>query len=131
MSQEGFETVRRLLAALNQRDVDGYLACCTDDVQLRPATVSIEGAYHSASGIRRFFGDLRATTPDFQVEVERLEAVGQKVLAYERGNAIGRANGVGGALEFTTVYQFERGKIRRIQVFLDRDEALEAAGLRE
>jgi limonene-1,2-epoxide hydrolase len=80
MSQEQFETVQKLLAALNQRDPEGYLACCTHDVELRPATVSVEGAYHGASGVRRFIDDLRATTPDFQVEVERLEAVGQKVL---------------------------------------------------
>jgi|SRR5215217_1676253 len=131
MSPDRLETVRELLAALNQRDLDGYLACCTADVELIPATVAVEGTYRGATGIRRFFGDLRDTSPDFRVELERLDAVGQSVLADERGNASGRASGAGAGLEFTTVYEFERGKIRRIQMFLDRRTALEAVAPRE
>ena len=34
MSQENVEMVKRAVAAINQRDIDGYLACCTEDVQL-------------------------------------------------------------------------------------------------
>ena len=34
MSQENVETVHRAIAAINRRDIDGYLACCTKDVQL-------------------------------------------------------------------------------------------------
>jgi hypothetical protein len=36
MSQENVEVVRRAVFALNERDIDGYLACCTEDVQLLP-----------------------------------------------------------------------------------------------
>lgn len=131
MSRGRFETVRRVLAALNERDVEGYLACCTDDVELIPATGAIEGGYTGRSGIQRFFADLRDTAPDIQVETERLQAINNRVLAVENGRASGRASGVGGAIAFTTVYDFADGKIRRIQVFLNRAEALEAVGLRE
>jgi len=31
MSQENVELVKRAVASVNQRDIDGYLACCTDD----------------------------------------------------------------------------------------------------
>jgi hypothetical protein len=33
MSQENVEIVERAVAAINQRDIGGYLACCTDDVE--------------------------------------------------------------------------------------------------
>jgi hypothetical protein len=129
MSREKFETVRKVLAALNERDVDGYLTCCTEDVELVPATVAIEGGYTGRSGIQRFFVDLRDAAPDIQVEIERLEAFGQNVIAFERGSASGRASEVRGDLAFTTVYEFAGPRIRRIQVFLNREEALQAAGL--
>jgi ketosteroid isomerase-like protein len=127
VSQQKFEAVRNIVVALNERDVDGYIACCTDDVELVPATAAIAGTYSGASGIQRFFADLQDTAPDMQVEIERLEVVGGNVLAFERGNASGRASGVGGDLEFTTLYEFADGRVRRISVFLDRQEATEAA----
>ena len=133
MSQEKFETVQRYLAALNARDVDAYFACCTDDVVLVPATVAIEGEYRGRSGIERFFADLRDTAPDMKVEAERLEAVGQKVLAFERGKASGRASEVGAEIDFMTVYEFEGRKISRVLVFLSRQypSARQTTGLSE
>jgi hypothetical protein len=32
MSQENLELVKRAVAALNERDIDRYLACCTEDI---------------------------------------------------------------------------------------------------
>jgi ketosteroid isomerase-like protein len=119
------------VAALNKRDVDQYLACCTDNVELVPATGAIEGGYTGRRGIERLFADLGDAAPDIQVQVERVEIVGQHVLAYERGSARGRVSEVPGEIAFTTVYEFEDSKIRRIQVFLDRQQALEAVELRE
>jgi hypothetical protein len=57
MSQENVEVVQKAVSALNERDIDRYLACCTDDVQLLPPTAAVEGAYEGPSGIRRFFAD--------------------------------------------------------------------------
>ncbi len=131
MSEEKFESVRTVVAALNDRDVDAYLSCCTDDVGLVPATVAIEGSYIGQTGIERFFADLRDAAPDFRINVERLEAVGQTVIAFERGSASGRASVIGVELELTTLYEFAGPRIKRIQVFVDRQRALEAAGLSE
>jgi hypothetical protein len=132
MSQQKFETVRRYLVALNARDLDACLACCADDVVLVPVTVAIEGEYTGRSGIERFFADLRDTVPDMEVEAERLETVGQNVLAFERGRASGRASQVdAGSIDFTTVYEFQGRKISRIRVFFNREEALVAVGREE
>ena len=131
MERESFETVQEVVVALNQRDVGRYLACCTDDVELIPATASIEGGYTGRSGIQRFFADLQDTAPDIQVEIERLKTVGQSVVAWERASASGRTSEATGEMDFTTVYEFAGPEIRRIQVFLDRQDAFAAAGLRE
>jgi ketosteroid isomerase-like protein len=130
MSQENFKVVREAVAALNQRDVDAYVACCADDVRLLPPTAAVEGAYEGRSGIRRFFADIQDAVPDFRLNVERMEAIGpDRVLVSFRATASGRSSGVGAAFPATTVYDLAGGKIKRARVFLDRDEAIQAAGL--
>jgi ketosteroid isomerase-like protein len=132
MSEENVDTARRCVEALNSRDLDAYLACCTDDVELRTALVAIEGAHVGAVGIQRFFADLRDTAPDFWLEVEHVEAVGEdRVLVFERGRASGRSSGVTleEGIPFGAIYDFADGKIKRIRVFANRQEAIEAAGL--
>ena len=65
MSQENVEIVQRAIAAVNDRDIDGYLACCTADVRMENANVAIEGAYEGSDGIGRFFADVRRYSPGF------------------------------------------------------------------
>jgi ketosteroid isomerase-like protein len=132
MSEENVETVERAITAINERDVDGYLACCTEDIQLRTPVSPVVGAYEGADGIRRFFADIEDAGPDFRLVLERLEAVdGERVLAFTGVAVHGRASGLSVPLQTGNVYEFEEGKIRRIQIFSDREEALKAAGLRE
>jgi ketosteroid isomerase-like protein len=130
MSEENVEIVERAIAAINERDIDGYLACCTEDIQLQTPVSPVAGVYEGADGIRRFFADIEDAGPDFRLDLERLEAVeGERVLAFVGIAAHGRASGLPIPAETGNVYEFEEGKIRRIQIFLDRGEALEAAGL--
>ena len=139
MSEENVEVVRRVIEAINRRDIDAYLAYCTEDVQLITPVTEVSGAYERAEGIRRFFADLADATPDFTLTIERLEAVGSdRVLAFTRMSASGRASGIqAGAdtgrayVELGAVYGLVDGKLAHTRVFYDRTEALEAAGLRE
>ena len=59
--------MQRALDAMNHRDVERYLACCTDDVELQPPTSAIEGVYEGRAGIRRFFAGIEDTGPDFRL----------------------------------------------------------------
>ena len=77
MSQENVEIVQRAIAAVNDRDVDRYLACCTEDIQMRTPLAPIEGVYEGADAIRRFFANVQDTSPDFRIEVERLTRLRQ------------------------------------------------------
>ena len=69
MSQENVEVVEQAIAAINNRDVDRYLACCTDDIELRTPWAAVEGAYQGPEAIRRFFDDVRQTGPDFRIAI--------------------------------------------------------------
>jgi ketosteroid isomerase-like protein len=134
MSDDNVEVVRRAVSALNERDIDRYLACCTEDFELVTPLAPIGGVYEGADAIRRFFADIQDTSPDFRLDLERVEAVGaDRVLGFLHLTASGRASGIPAAagLPTTNIYDFVNGKISRIRIFLDRQEALEAAGLRE
>jgi ketosteroid isomerase-like protein len=134
MSQENMEVVKRAIAAINDHDFESYLACCTADVQLESPITPIEGVSEGADGIRRYFADILDAGPDFRVTIERLEPVGaDRVLGFLRLNMSGRASGItlGGDIPSANVWDFTDGKIKRVRIFLDRREALEAVGLSE
>jgi ketosteroid isomerase-like protein len=91
---------------------------------------SVGADYLGADGIRRFFADLEDAGPDFRIEVQRLQAIGDStVLAFVRVSWTGRASGIVTGAESANVYDFIDGKISRIRIFLDRDEALKAVGM--
>jgi hypothetical protein len=143
MSQENVEVVQALISAVNDRDLDRYLAHCTESIRLETPWAAVEGAYEGPLAMRRFFSDLRDTLPDFKLAIERLEPIGaDRVLALLRVRATGRASGItatagadalsaaGGALPTATIYDLADGRVNRIRVFIDRQEAFEAVGLR-
>ena len=146
MSQENLELVERVVAAVNERDVDGYVACCADDIKLRTPWAALEGVYEGPEAIRRFFADLQDWAPDFRLTIDRAEPIGAtRVLVFLRASLSGRASGLpaaamsgglgdapaAGPLATATVFDFAGGKVASIRVFLDRDQALKAVGLAE
>jgi hypothetical protein len=133
MSPENVEIVERAVAAINDRDIEGYLAYCTEDVQLQTPVTPIEGVYEGSDGVRRYFADVFGAGPDFRITIERLESIGaDRVLGFLRLNMSGRASGISlGDIPSTNIWDLAHGKIKRVRIFLDRTEALEAAGLSE
>ena len=130
MSEENAKAVRQAVDAINRRDIDAYLACCTTDVELVLPNAEIEGTYQGQSGVRQFFDDIEGTGPDFRLEVERLESIGpDSVLATIRATASGRSTGIDTGLDITNIYDLIDGKISRVTGYTDRGAALEAAGL--
>ena len=68
----------------------------------------------------------------FDIEVEEItEASDHRVLIGIRGSARGKASGVETELRSWQVFTFVDGKAASREIFLNRDEALEAAGLPE
>jgi ketosteroid isomerase-like protein len=98
--------IKRAISAVNERDVEAYLACCTDDIQLYTPFAHFLGPNEGAAGIRRFFQDIEDAAPDFHLELERLELVGDQALAFLRAHASGRVSGVPLDAETANLYDF-------------------------
>jgi ketosteroid isomerase-like protein len=132
MSQENLRLIERAIAAINARDIEGYLACCTENVKLETQAAAVGGVYEGIDGIGRFFTDIEEAGPDFRIELNGVEEVDSKrVLAFMRTSSTGRASGIPMAALQTNVYDLIDGKISHIRIFLDRQEALKAVGLAE
>ena len=133
MSRENARLVERAIAAINARDIEGYLACCTENVKLETPMAAVGGVYEGIDGIRRYFADIEDAAPDFRIELDGVEEVDSKrVLAFLRISSTGRASGIRMAPPpLTNVYDLIDGKLSRIRIFLDRQQALKAVGLEE
>jgi ketosteroid isomerase-like protein len=131
MSQENVEVVKRAIAAINERDVDAYLGLCAPDFELINPVAAMEGSNRGEQGIRSFFDALSEATTEFELEVERLQSLdAHRVLGWLTLH-LETERGFRQTQPLTNLYELDGGKLVRVQVFFDRNEALEAAGLRE
>jgi ketosteroid isomerase-like protein len=87
--------------------------------------------YHGVEGFRAFLADWLEPWDDFELEVDEYHDAGDKVVTVlcQRGSS--KASGVSVDMDFAHVITFREGKQARIQMYASRDEAFEAAGLRE
>jgi ketosteroid isomerase-like protein len=132
VSLQNVELVERAVAAINARDIEGYLACCTENVKLETPVAAVGGVYEGIDGIRRYFADIEDAAPDFRLELDGVEGVDSKrVIAFLRISSTGRASGLPMAPPITNVYDLLDGKLSRVRIFLDRERALKAVGLEE
>ena len=136
MSRENVEIVRQMADAVTRGDPDAFVAFCSPDVEWEENTVVFPGLrrrYRGLSGLREWLDDAFGELwQEFRIEVEELlDAPDGRVLAGGRLVGTGKASGVETELRGYWVLWFENSKVVRRQVFLDRSEALEAAGLSE
>ena len=131
MSQQNVEVVKRAITAINERDVAAYLAVCQPDIELIQPIAALEGSNRGEAGIRSFFDGLREATTKFNLEVEELRPLGgDRVLAFVTLQ-LETERGFEQSQPLTNLYALKDGKLLRVRVFFDREEALEAAGLSE
>jgi ketosteroid isomerase-like protein len=128
MSQENVEIVRAFFeAALDDPDAGGqdYLA---DDVEFIPFT-RIAGPSQGAVGFMRRIADISDQFEDYQVRPERLQAVGDLVVADLRREARSKRGPGVISDRFAQVFTLRDGKIARIKSVPSFADALKAAEL--
>jgi ketosteroid isomerase-like protein len=132
VSLQNAEIVWRAIAAVNARNIDGYLSHCTEDVELHMPVEPFAGTYRGAEDIKRFFADIDDVDPDFAMDIYKLEAIGaDRVLALTHITSTARSGDIPVQIETTNIYDLREGKISCLRVFLHHDEALKAVGLAE
>ena len=135
MSQENVEIVRRVIDVMDAEGMDAALPFFLDaahpDVEMRedPAWPG-SATYRGVEQVRLVLLD-RMDTLDFDQRTDDLIAVDDKVVALVRWVGRGKTSGAQGEISMAIVWTVREQAITKLEFFLDRDEALEAAGLRE
>ena len=133
MSRENVEIVQRAYEAWNTGDYPAFFAVMDPEIEFVLPEGGMNVKTHQGLGaVRQFLESYVESFENFQVVPEEFFETGDQVVAFIRLALRGRASGVEietpGAAHLLTLHG---GKMRRLEVFPDRDEALEAVGLRE
>jgi ketosteroid isomerase-like protein len=128
MSQEDVEVVRASMDAFQRGDAETALSYYSEDVVFHPL---VAGPYQGRAGVAEQMRVWMEEFNDFWFESEEVIDAGDKVVLLWRQGGEGKASGVRVEQDGATVFSLRDGLISRAWVHLDREEALEAAGLRD
>jgi ketosteroid isomerase-like protein len=134
MSEENVEVVRDAAAAFNRGDLDTWSEFWTDDIDYRAVEGAIDdrGPMHGKAAVRAYVQDWLDNFDNFRSEaVELLDAGEDTVIAVVRISGLAKLSGIETDLTYAALYTIRDGKIARGREYWTRDQALEAAGLRE
>ena len=130
MSQENVEVVRRAIAY--EYDGVGDLADAESIFDTHVVLNPIDEA--ASSGFAAMRADMERWASAFDeltVTVEEIIDAGDQVVVVTHHEGRGRESGVEVDTRFYEVYSLRDDKVSRVDEYIERDDALEAAGLRE
>ena len=130
MSPETMEIVRRAYELVEAQGVEGLLDLATDDVVwISDPRFPGGGRYAGKENVQRWLSEIWIYDR-VSIDVEDIIDLGERALAITRFHGIA-ADGPPVDWPWFHHFAFRDGRISQVQIFLDRDEALEAAGLSE
>jgi ketosteroid isomerase-like protein len=135
MSRENVEAFERAIEAYNRRDIDAFLEPIDPEVELQGALQALleseAKVYRGYEGVRQWVRDIDEALANIRLELPEIHDLGDRLVAIGRLSARGQASGAETESPFGCVVEWKNGKATRVVSFLDRKEAIEAAGLRE
>lgn len=133
MSQENVEIVRRLYGFWGDRDLSAIEDAIHPDAVIDVSrNVFNPGTHHGIDGVRHFLAQIDEVWEDFKSTPEEFIDAGDKIVVAHVISGKGRGSGVEAEMRLFVVIAFRDDKILRFTGgFRNRDEAVEAAGLRE
>jgi ketosteroid isomerase-like protein len=133
MSQGNVEIVRSALTAFAESGLDALTRFWDADINWR----AIEGApddvgeMHGREAVRRYLQDWIDVFDDVTNVPEELVDLGDdRVLAVQHATGRAKGSGIETEIRYAVIYTLRDGKIVRGREYIDRDHALDAAGLR-
>jgi ketosteroid isomerase-like protein len=139
MSGENVEIVRRILEAFDAGVERGDFGAAWDtgavaeDCEWIPASEMAEQrSYKGREGFVEFMLGWTEDFEDYSIHREQLiDAGDDRVVGFFTQSAMGKASGAPVEQRYAVVYDLANDQLVRLSLYLDRDQALEAAGLSE
>jgi ketosteroid isomerase-like protein len=134
MSAENVAIVRKAFEAFNREDLDGVVAMCDPAVEwFPPAELPSPTVYHGHQGVRDAIGEMIELFNELQAEPEQLIDVGNQVVVLFVWGGQGKGSGLslGQFGQQAGVFTMRAGKAIKVEWYLNRVAALQAAGMSE
>jgi ketosteroid isomerase-like protein len=135
MSQDHVEVVIGQFEAVNAHDYAAVLDATAEEVTLVLHGDLATGGEQTVTGkmaVQEWFADwFGQFAPDYRFEIEEWRDLGDRVFVVAIHHGRGRSSGVAVEAWTAWVNTVSAGKVSRLEVWLDRTDALEAAGLSE
>ncbi|HEX6584821.1 MAG TPA: nuclear transport factor 2 family protein [Thermoleophilaceae bacterium] len=133
-SQENIELVESAFAAWNRGDIETFADHVANDVAWVEVSGRPEGVANERLGrdrLRKSLETLFDAWESYRLELERVQDVGERVVAVVREVGRGRASGLEVAGRWGYLITVDNGQIVRIEAYRDAALALKMAGLGE
>ncbi len=132
MSQENVEIVRRVYEAISRNDLEAVFEAAEPGVELIPPGQSpTSESVRGIEGIKAWLADQQKTVGDLSLELEDLIEVEEVVVALLLLQIRPHGADADFELRIAHLWTLRDGKLIRCEVFPERKQALEAAGLSE
>jgi uncharacterized protein len=134
VSRENVEVVRSAFDAFSRDDIEGLLRLCDENILITqaPEVPGVSPQQRGYDGVLEAFAIWPEQWNDFRVEISDVVAdAGDYVVVRNRQRGRGKQSGVEVEIDFVFVFAVRDGRIAEWSIFLEEDQALEAAGLRE
>jgi ketosteroid isomerase-like protein len=132
VSSPNVEIVRRAYEAFNHQGQEAMLAYLHTDIEWDESELPARrpGVYHGHEGVIRVLSENAALWDDIKIAIDEIrEGEGGQVVVFIRATGRGRHTGVDVELVSAQIWSLRDGKGERVRLYLDRHEALEAAGV--
>ena len=129
--EENVELAQRGLDALNRGEFEAVIELCDPEVEWKaiPGFLPDAEDFHGRAGVRAWFDKVGEALRELRWEVEEITDGGDRLLVALRLHAAGRASGIQGEFQIFQAWTIRNGKLTRLESYLSREEALDAAGM--
>jgi ketosteroid isomerase-like protein len=131
VSKDDLEIVRQAYECVNSGDWECMAELVDPDVE-QPGTVGGLEESNLAQGlseIRQLYENDEEAWGEYRIDSEKVIEAGDKVVVFQREYQRGRSSGIEIVTETAAIIYLRDARIVRMQGYLDRAAALEAAGL--
>jgi ketosteroid isomerase-like protein len=131
VSQENVDLVRRIYDGWSRGDFSVGADLITEDFEWRQFAQAVEPGSRRGEAIGDSLRNLFEVYENFRVEPEEFIEAVDKVVVVQRARATARQSGIELDQRSASVWTAQDGTLVRHEIYLNRSEALEAAGLAE
>jgi ketosteroid isomerase-like protein len=131
VSRENVEIVRQFSECWKRLDWDGMAELVDPNIEQHGTVGGVEEGRvrRGLSEIRRDYESTEETWDEHRFETQKLIDAGDQVVVFQREYQRGRSSGVELVVDAAALVELRDGRIVRMQGYMDRAAALNAAGL--